>query len=47
MNEPTKPDPSKEAAAKPEQSDKDRLPVVQQYIDDLKEIIRKLRKRFH
>jgi hypothetical protein len=46
MNEPTKPDPCKEAP-RPEQSDKDRPLVIQQYIDDLREIIRKLRKRFH
>jgi hypothetical protein len=46
MNEPIKPDPGKEAP-KPEQSDEDRPPVIQQYIDDLREIIRKFRKRFH
>ena len=47
MDEPTKPGSGKEAPEEPTPLDKDRLLVFQQYIDDLKEIIRKLRERFH
>jgi len=46
MTEPIKPDPAKEAP-EPKPVDEDRLLVIQQYIDALREAIRKLRRRFH
>jgi hypothetical protein len=46
MNEPPKSAPPKEGP-EPEPSEKDRLLAIQQYIAGLKEILAKLRRRFH
>ena len=47
MDDPKKPAPPKEAPKPKAPDDQDRLLVIQQYLDGLKEYIRKLRKRFH
>ena len=46
MNDPSKPAPDK-TAPKLDASDEERLRFLQQYLDGLKEFLKKLRQRLH
>ena len=47
MVEPSKPAPNKKKALEPKGSNEERLRVVQQDIEGLKDLLKKLRQRLH